>query len=316
VILVLRALGVGDLATAVPALRGLRAAFPREPLALAAPRWLAPLVSCVEAVDRVVPRSGLDDGPLPPADVAANLHGCGPESHRLLVASRPGRLLAFACPDAGFADGPVWMEDEHEATRWCRLLAWYGIASDPADLALRRPAPHRVPVGVTVVHPGAKAPERRWPASAFAAVARALAAAGHRVVVSGSAAERPLAARVAARAGLPGTAVVAGRTDVGDMAALIGHARLVVSGDTGAAHLATAYGIPSVVLFAGMSPARWGPPPDRPWHVALWKAGLATAPYVEGRPHPALDAITAGDVLAAVAEAERAGEVRRALAAR
>jgi ADP-heptose:LPS heptosyltransferase len=316
VILVLRALGVGDLATAVPALRGLRAAFPREPLALAAPRWLAPLVSCVDAVDRLVPRSGLEDGPLPRADVAVNLHGCGPESHRVLLASRPRRLLAFACPAAGFTDGPAWTEEEHEADRWCRLLAAYGVASDPADLALRRPAAHRVPVGATVVHPGAKAPERRWPAYGFAAVARALAAAGHRVVVSGSDAERPLAERVAARAGLPATAVVAGRTDVGDMAALIGHARLVVCGDTGAAHLATAYGTPSVVLFAGMSPARWGPPPDRSWHVVLWKADLAAVPYVEGRPHPALDAIDPTDVLAAVEDAERAAEVRGALAAR
>jgi ADP-heptose:LPS heptosyltransferase len=316
VILVLRALGVGDLATAVPALRGLRAAFPCQPLGLAAPRWLAPLVSCVDAVDRLVPRSGLEDGPLPRGEVAVNLHGCGPASHRVLLASRPGRLLAFACPAAGFADGPAWTQDEHETARWCRLLAAYGIASDPADLALRRPAAHRVPVGATVVHPGAKAPERRWPASGFAAVARALAAAGHRVVVSGSDPERPLAERVAARAGLPATAVVAGRTDVGDMAALIGHARLVVSGDTGAAHLATAYGIPSVVLFAGMSPARWGPPPDRPWHVVLWKADLAGAPYVEGCPHPALDAITPTDVLAAVQDAERAAEAHDAVAAR
>ncbi|MFJ6956292.1 glycosyltransferase family 9 protein, partial [Micromonospora aurantiaca] len=40
-ILVLRALGVGDLATAVPALRGLRAGLPGRELVLAAPGWLA-----------------------------------------------------------------------------------------------------------------------------------------------------------------------------------------------------------------------------------------------------------------------------------
>src|SRR5690606_10381445 len=59
VILVLRALGVGDLATAAPALRGLRRAFPRDELCLAAPAWLAPLVELVGGIDRLVPVAGL-----------------------------------------------------------------------------------------------------------------------------------------------------------------------------------------------------------------------------------------------------------------
>jgi ADP-heptose:LPS heptosyltransferase len=305
-ILALRALGVGDLATAVPALRGLRAAFPRDELALAAPAWLAPLVALVGGVDRQVEASGLDGGPLPRAGVAVNLHGRGPESHRWLLASGPGRLLAYACPAAGFADGPQWTDDEHEVDRWCRLLSAYGIASDAGDLALRRPRPDRVPVGVTVVHPGAKGADRRWPRARFAAAARALAGAGHRVVLTGSAAERPLAERVARLAGLPPAAVLAGRTDVADLAAVVAHARVLVCGDTGPAHLATAYGTPSVVLFAGMPPARWGPPPDRPRHRVLWHGLLTTGPdpAPADRPHPALAAIEVAEVLAAVDEVE------------
>ncbi|PWU48347.1 glycosyl transferase, partial [Micromonospora globispora] len=53
-ILVLRALGVGDLATGVPALRALRSAYPDRELALVAPRWLAPLIDLVGGVDRLV----------------------------------------------------------------------------------------------------------------------------------------------------------------------------------------------------------------------------------------------------------------------
>jgi ADP-heptose:LPS heptosyltransferase len=302
VILALRAAGVGDLATAVPALRGLRAAFPGEELAVAAPRWLAPLVAQVGGVDRLVETSGLGGGALPAASVAVNLHGCGPQSHRKLLASRPGRLLAYACPAAGFLDGPEWTDDEHEVRRWCRLLAFYGIGCDPDDLALARPAPDRVPVGATVLHAGAKAPGRRWPTARFALVARSLADAGHSVVVTGSAAERPLAERIAGAAGLPPTAVLAGHTDVGDLAAVIAHARLVVCGDTGAAHLATAYGIPSVLLFAGMSPAIWGPPADRPRHRVLWHEALAARAMPADDPHPALAAITVAEVLAAVDE--------------
>jgi hypothetical protein len=47
-----------------------------------------------------------------------------------------------------------------------------------------------------------------------------------------------------------------GRTDVGALAALVAHARLVICGDTGVAHLATAYGNRSVLLFGPMPPER------------------------------------------------------------
>ena len=58
-ILVLRALGVGDLAAAVPALRAVRAAFAGRALALAAPAYLAPLIELIGGIDRIVPADGL-----------------------------------------------------------------------------------------------------------------------------------------------------------------------------------------------------------------------------------------------------------------
>ncbi|WP_082159284.1 glycosyltransferase family 9 protein [Micromonospora sp. HK10] len=310
-ILVLRALGVGDLATGVPALRALRAAYPGGELALAAPRWLAPLVALVGGVDRLVEADGLGRlaWPGPPPALAVNLHGRGPQSHRMLAGVRPRRLFGFANVEAGHRDGPPWRADEHEVDRWCRLLAWYGIPADRTDLALRRPAPGGLPVGVSIVHPGAKAAQRRWPPQRFAAVARALTGRGHRVVVTGNPGERPLAEEVARRAGLPAEAVLAGATDLGELAALVAHARLVLSGDTGIGHLATAYATPSVLLFGPVPPAHWGPPPDRPWHQALW---VGPRPPATGATavHPALAELDVPAVLAAVARVEAAAPAR------
>ncbi|MEV0720282.1 glycosyltransferase family 9 protein [Asanoa sp. NPDC050611] len=306
-ILVLRALGLGDLATAVPALRGLRAAFPEHEIALAAPRWLAPLLPLTGAVDRHVPVAGLEPTrwaiPERPA-LAVNLHGRGPQSHRLLATAGAPRMWAWALPGE---PGPVWRADEHEVHRWCRLLAGYGVPTDPGDLDLRAPG-GAGPSGVTIVHPGAKAPRRRWPAERFAAVARELAARGHHVVVTGSLAERNLAARVATAAGLGTSAVLAGDTDLGELAALVSRARLVVAGDTGIGHLATAYRIPSVLLFGPVPPRLWGPPPDRPWHRALHPS--AEGDLVDGV-DVRLAAVGVSDVLTA-ARAAQAARPRRA----
>jgi ADP-heptose:LPS heptosyltransferase len=106
------------------------------------------------------------------------------------------------------------------------------------------------------VHPGAASRARRWPAERWAAVA---SAAGERVVITGTRAERLLAQRVAAIAGLPQRAVLAGRTDLRALAAGVASARRVVSGDTGVAHLAAALGTPVVALFGPTDPALSAP---------------------------------------------------------
>ena len=64
------------------------------------------------------------------------------------------------------------------------------------------------------------------------------------------------------------------------------------------AHLATAYGIPSVVLFGPTPPSEWGPPPDRPRHRVLW-SGTRGDPHAAA-PDAGLLAITVQDVLDAL----------------
>jgi ADP-heptose:LPS heptosyltransferase len=293
-VLVLRALGLGDLLTGVPALRAVRRALPDAHVVLAAPAALRALALHTGAVDELVDVAPL--APLPPscggADLAVNLHGRGPQSTDVLRAASPRRLIAY-----GLDGGPQWRADEHEVLRWCRLLDRSGMPADPADLLLA-PVAVRPPVtGAVLVHPGAAQRSRHWPADRWAQVARALADDGCDVRVTGGPGEHALAARVADLAGLPPEAVLAGRTGLLELAALVGGARLLVSVDTGVAHLATACATPSVVLFGPSPPSLWGPPPDRPQHRVLW-AGR-TGDNFAAEPDPGLLALTADEVVAA-----------------
>ncbi|MCF6745380.1 glycosyltransferase family 9 protein [Blastococcus sp. KM273128] len=301
VAVVLRPLGLGDLLTGVPAIRAVRAAVPGHRLVLATTTALQPLAELIDAVDEVLPARELEplDWSGPPPELAVDLHGKGPASHVVVADLHPRRLLTFASP--GYP-GPTWYPDEHEVRRWCRLVAeGLGVAADPDALDIAVPAVPPPVRGATVVHPGAAFPGRRWPADRFAAVARHLAGQGHDVRITGGPAEVELARSVAAAAGLPASAVLAGRTTSLELAAVVATARLVVCGDTGVAHLASAYRRPSVVLFGPVSPALWGPPP-RPQHVVLWHGDGTGDPWGTEL-DPALARITVEEVLAALPQA-------------
>ena len=298
-VLALRALGLGDALTGIPALRGLRRAFPEHRLVLAAPRHLGAWLVRLGVVDAVLPTVGLQplewpgDGPA----VAVNLHGRGPQSHRLLLQTHPRRMLAFECAEGGHVQGPHWHADEHEVLRWCRLVRSVGGDCGPEDLRLA-PVPHTLDDSVVVVHPGAASGSRRWPPTRWVQVARALAAEGHPVVVTGAADESPLCAQLAQA--VPGALNTAGALDLDALTALVAEAALALCGDTGVAHLATACATPSVLLFGPTPPRRWGPLIDQPLHTVLWHGRPVSSPW--GDPHSdvideRLDAVTVEEVL-------------------
>jgi ADP-heptose:LPS heptosyltransferase len=265
----LRAAGIGDLLTGVPALRALEAGT-GLPVKVATPAWLHDLVPLVPGVTAVVDTRGLqpvlDDRPA----LAVNLHGSGPQSHRALRALRPTRLWGYRCD--GFPDGPEWDPEEPERVRWCRLLAWHGVPCDPEDVCLRVPARDPAVDGAVVLHLGGSHADRRWPVRQWVRLAQALQGEGCAVVLSGGTQDAAAGALVAERAGVPDSAVLTGRLGLLDVAALVARARLVVSGDTGVAHLATAYAAPSVTIFGPESVRRWGPP-AAPRHRVLRAPG-------------------------------------------
>jgi ADP-heptose:LPS heptosyltransferase len=194
----------------------------------------------------------------------------------------------------------------HEAPAALDLAEDAGFALPPGDdgaLRVRTPpdTTHLTgPEPYVVLHPGAAVPARAWSPDRAARAAAALAAAGHRVVVTGGRGERELTARVAGRHALD----LGGVTDLRELAGVLARARVAVTGNTGPAHLAAAVGTPVVSLFAPVVPAeRW-----RPYGVPSVLLGDQRAECAGTRArrcptpgHPCLDGIDDAEVLAAVA---------------
>ncbi|MFE9693349.1 HAD-IIIA family hydrolase [Micromonospora sp. NPDC005806] len=194
-----------------------------------------------------------------------------------------------------------------EPERALSLAAAAGFALPPDDepgLRLRTDRLPAVPVeagaaGYVVLHPGSSVETRACPPELATRIVRVLAAAGHRVVVTGGRDERELTARVAAAGGID----LGGRTGLDELAAVIARAGALVVGNTGPAHLAAALGVPVVSLFAPTVPfGQWGP--YRVPTVRLGDAGAAcrdtraTRCPVPG--HPCLAAVEPGRVLEAL----------------
>jgi len=287
---VLRALQLGDLLCAVPALRALRRALPGSEITLVGLPWAAAFARrFAHLVDAFVPFPGFPGLPEIEPDLAAlpgfvremqamrydavvQLHGRG-DITNVLVASFGARVSAgFVgknawCPDA--ARYAPWPDTGREIQRLLSLVDFLGIPRvgtalefpldghecDEAAALLREHA--LVPGEFVCVHPGARLRSRRWPVERFAALAQRIADLGFRVVVTGGPDERALAARVAKDT--PGAVDLAGRTSLGVLGALLCNARLLVCNDTGASHVAAAVGTPSVVLCCGADPWRFAP---------------------------------------------------------
>lgn len=296
-VLVLRALGLGDTAAGIAALRGVRRAWPAGRVVLAAPSVYGGWLRGLGIVDEVLHTRGLARLDWPRGGhVAVNLHGSGPQSHQVLNATRPARLVAFRCDAAGHEQGPDWSRDEHEVVRWCRLVSHAGGPCGPDDLRLPRLGPAN---GRVVVHPGAASAARRWPERRWREVVRSFADRGHEVVLTGNRTERNLCTGIVT--GISRARNLAGRLSVSALADLIAGAALLLAGDTGPAHLATAFGTPSVLLFGPTSPARWGPVIDLDRHVVLWHGGGDGDPHADEL-DPALDRIDVAEVLYAAFE--------------
>ncbi|HYG55980.1 MAG TPA: glycosyltransferase family 9 protein [Burkholderiales bacterium] len=275
-IAVFRALQLGDLLCAVPALRALHAEYPAARITLVGLPWAKEFARRFRpyVVDFLEfpcpPEDAGNSGLLTPFfeeawrrrfDLAVQMHGSG-EITNPLVARMGARRIAGYGIDASLE----WRPREHEIGRWLRLAAHLGAPSRGRHLEFplgeadwqewRRLGLE--PGAYAVVHPGSQLPSRRWPAQRFARVADALAREGLQVVLTGTAGEAALTREISARM-VAEARDLAGLTTLGGVAALIARARLLVSNDTGVSHIAAAVRTQSVVVACGSDPLRWAP---------------------------------------------------------
>lgn len=188
-------------------------------------------------------------------------------------------------------DGLEFPLDERDLEGYTRIASWWGLERGE----------------YVCVHAGARLPSRRWPLERFAQVADALAASGMRVVLTGTEEERVLTAAMVERAQMPRRLIdLAGTTTLGELAALIGHARLLVCNDTGVSHIAAALEVASVVICSGADPLRWGPS-NRDRHRVLAHPIACRPCAYQMCPigHPCATAITVDAVLRTIEDLSR-----------
>ncbi len=113
-----------------------------------------------------------------------------------------------------------------------------------------------------VIHPGATAPSRRYPPEQFALAARRLVLdVDMQVIFTGSSAERTEVEQIQTAMGVHSFSL-AGELDLGELAALLAMAPLLIANNTGPVHIAAAVGTPVVDLYALTNPQHtpWGVP--------------------------------------------------------
>jgi lipopolysaccharide heptosyltransferase II len=162
----------------------------------------------------------------------------------------------------------------HEVRRQLDLVRSVGFYADDERMQFRYPAADVLAMRrkfvqaggdllrpYVVMHPGATAASRRYPGERFGVAAQAIVdETGCQVVFTGGADEAPDIAEAQSRMDAPGVSL-AGQLSLGELAALIAGAQVIVCNNSGPVHIAAAVGTPVAVLYALTNPQH------TPWRV-------------------------------------------------
>jgi ADP-heptose:LPS heptosyltransferase len=301
-VVIFRALQLGDMLCAVPALRALRTSLPQARITLVGLPWASQFAQRFHAyVDEFIAFPG---HPLLPEQavrheelsgfyislcgkhitLALQMHGSGDISNEIVSGFGADAMAGFTRGEPVSAERTVLLPYPQNGAEPERLLSMVQkLGANPAGDYLEFPltqdderelqesglAEGLVPGNYICIHPGARHRDKCWPPERFAEVADRLAEEfGLAVVITGSAAEAGVAAEVAGH--MQANAInAAAPISIGAMARLMQGARLLVCNDTGVSHIAAGLKLKSVVIFSKADIARWAPL-DRHNHRCIW----------------------------------------------
>lgn len=294
-IAVLRALFLGDLLCAIPALRLLRSYFPTAEITLIGLPWAEEMVRRLPYLDSFAGFPGyaglpevhfnpeetssfLNEARLMGYDLAIQMHGNGSITNGFVAELGARITLGYRSHDEDrrLTISIPYDEEEHEIVRWLQLVERAGGQKESNLLSKANtefPITDREQEEATRLlsgmaggngpliglHAGAKISSRRWPQERFAELGDALIEQFNaHIVLTGIDEEREITAAVRQIMRYP-VLDLTGKTDLGTFASVIAQLDLLVTNDTGASHLAAVAGIPSVVIFGPSRPEHWAP---------------------------------------------------------
>jgi heptosyltransferase-2 len=258
---------------ALAAVRNIKTMLVGQPLTVAAPDKLVALWQACPFVDRVLPLADPKDlwetarqlrrGEFSSAVLFTNSFRTAAEAVLAGIPQRIGyarnsRRLLLTHPFAAPARNPIRLHQRYYYLDLITLLGGPGDDSVPAlrTLAVAPASPTRP---LLAICPGAEyGPAKRWPMESFLAVARHFHARHNmRIVLLGAAADVPLAQDFSAQ--LPQAENRVGQTSLEEFMATLAGARLVLCNDSGAMHVASVIGVPTVAIFGSTEPQITGP---------------------------------------------------------
>jgi ADP-heptose:LPS heptosyltransferase len=294
-IAIFRALQLGDMLCSIPAIRALRKKFPHAHISLIGLPWQKSFASRFSNYfDNFISFPGwpgLPEQPFDPTeavgfikkmqaenfDVVLQMQGNGILTNSMCILWNARRTVGLR-KNGEYAfnenDFPISEDSDHEILRFLKLTDVLGVPRDGTHLELPiTPAEEAralqiaetlciVPNRYICVHPGSRDPKRRWNADHFAYVINALGRENHRIVLTGSIHEKTILDTIQSKVDHPISNLVidVGDVPLGELAALIKNAKLLISNDTGVSHVASALQVPSIIIFSPFSDLeRWRP---------------------------------------------------------
>lgn len=286
-VLLIRLRSIGDTVLATPSLAALKRFVPNARVDILVENWVAPVLEGHPNADNVITleRSGL------PArarlarqiraeryDVVYNLHG-GTTATLFTRATGARHRVGYANYQYAQlhnhqAPSPLllWGQQKtHSVEQQLALLGWTGVPvtdRPPTKLAITATAASEVDdrleaaglngKKIALIHPAAAFATKQWAADRFARVVEFLADSGFATVAIAGPSEKEVLDSLIANCSAK---IVTLDLTLPEVTALAARSQLFVGNDSGIAHIASAVGIRSVVIFGSSNIAHW-----RPWN--------------------------------------------------